>query len=300
MCVHAGPPDIAGTSAPRGRSMSVSDDEIRIRPGRVRSRGDANSKRFVSQVLRATEKAGGVSRRVAASSRSSTFGRGRSASLRAARGLNARTRLVTVKARVVRHGTRAAPLATHVAYLQRDGVTKDGAPGRLFNAEHHEADGRAFAERSIDDRHHFRFIVSPEDAANMADLRAFTRDLMVNAEQDLGTRLDWVAVEHHNTEHPHVHVLVRGRADDGSDLVISRDYIREGMRSRAQALVTMELGPRTDLEIRQGLEAQVDAERWTPLDRGLARRAADMAAWSIFGPMPLSSRTQIITPGSAE
>ena len=255
--------------------MKPSDDEIRIRPGRVRSRGDASGKRFVSQVLRATEEAGGISRRVASSSRSSTFGRGRSASLRAARGLNARTRLVTVKARVVRHGTRAAPLATHVVYLQRDGVTKDGATGRLFDAEHDEADGRTFADRCIDDRHHFRFIVSPEDAADMADLKAFTRDLMANAAQDLGTRLDWVAVEHHNTEHPHLHVLVRGRADDGTDLVISRDYIREGMRSRAQALVTMELGPRTDQEISRGLQVQIDAERWTPLDQGLARRAAD-------------------------
>ena len=275
MCGHAGPPNIAGTSAPRGRSMSASDDEIRIRPGRVRSRGDANSKRFVSQVLRATEKAGGVSRRVASSSRSSTFGRGRSASLHAARGLNARTRFVTVKARVVRHGTRAAPLATHVAYLQRDGVTKDGAAGRMFNSEHDEADGRAFAERCVDDRHHFRFIVSPEDATNMADLKAFTRDLMTNAEQDLGTGLDWVAVEHHNTEHPHVHILLRGHTEDGSDLVISRDYIREGMRARAQALVTMELGPRTDLEMRRSLDSQVDAERWTPLDKGLGRRATD-------------------------
>ena len=255
--------------------MNPSDDEIRIRPGRVRSRGDASVKRFVSQVLRATEKAGGISRRVASSSQSSTFGRGRSASLRAVRGRNARTRLVTVKARVVRHGTRAAPLATHFAYLQRDGVTKDGAAGRLFGAEHEEADGRAFAERCVDDRHHFRFIVSPEDAGDMADLKAFTRDLMTNAEQDLGTRLDWVAVEHHNTEHTHVHVLVRGRAEDGSDLVISRDYIREGMRSRAQALVTMELGPRTDLEIRRGLEAEVGAERWTSLDRELARPATE-------------------------
>ncbi len=254
--------------------MSARDDEIRIRPGRVRSRGDASSNRFVSQVLRASEKAGGVSRRVASSSRSSTFGRGRSASLRAARGHNARTRLATVKARVVRHGKNAAPLATHVAYLQRDGVTKDGAAGRLFAAEHDEVDGRAFADRCVDDRHHFRFIVSPEDAADMADLKAFTRDLMTNAEQDLGTRLDWVAVEHHNTEHPHVHVLVRGQADDGTDLVISRDYIREGMRSRAQALVTIELGPRTDQEISRGLQLQIDAERWTPLDQGLARRAA--------------------------
>ena len=255
--------------------MSASDDEIRIRPGRVRSRGDASSKRFVSQVLRATEKAGGVSRRAGSPSRSSTFGRGRSASLRAARRLHARTRLVTVKARVVRHGTRAAPLATHVAYLQRDGVTKDGAPGSLFDAAHDEANGRTFAERCVDDRHHFRFIVSPEDATDMANLRAFTRDLMTAAERDLGTRLDWVAAEHHNTEHPHVHVLVRGRADDSSDLVISRDYIREGMRSRAQALVTMELGPRTDLEIRRGLEAQVGAKRWTQLDRDLAQRASE-------------------------
>jgi type IV secretory pathway VirD2 relaxase len=255
--------------------MKPINDGIRIRPGRVRSRGDASSKRFVSQVLRAAEKAGGAARRVASSSRSSTFGRGRSASLRASRGLHARTRLVTVKARVVRHSTRAAPLATHVAYLQRDGVTKDGAPGRLFDAEQDEADGRAFAERSADDRHHFRFIISPENAAQMSNLQALTRDLMTTAEQDLGTQLEWVAVEHHNTEHPHVHVLVRGRTDDGSDLVISRDYIREGMRARAQALVTIELGPRTDLEIRRGLEVQVDAERWTPLDRGLARTAAD-------------------------
>ena len=255
--------------------MKPSDDGLRIRSGRVRSRGDTSSKRFVSQVLRVAEKAGGVARRVASSSRSSTFGRGRSASLRATRGLHARTRHVTVKARIVRHSTRAAPLTTHVAYLQRDGVTKDGAAGRLFDAEHDEADGRAFADRSADDRHHFRFIVSPENAAEMPNLQAFTRDLMTTAEQDLGTRLEWVAVEHHNTKHPHVHLLVRGRTEDGSDLVISRDYIREGMRARAQTLVTMELGPRTDLEIRRGLEAQVDAERWTPLDRGLARIAAN-------------------------
>ena len=181
---------------------------------------------------------------------------------------------MTVKARVVRHGSKSAPLATHLAYLQRDGVTKDGSAAGMFGAEVEEADGRAFAGRCVDDRHHFRFIVSPEDAPQMADLKAFTRDLMANAEHDLGTRLDWVAVEHHNTEHPHVHVLVRGRADNGSDLVISRDYIRDGMRSRAQALVTMELGPRTDLEIKRGLEAQVDADRWTQLDRDLAQRAA--------------------------
>lgn len=255
--------------------MMTRSDELRIRPGRVRTQGDANGKRFVNQVLRAAEKAGGVSRGASGLPRFSSFGRGRTASVRAARGSGARTRLVTVKARVVRHGPRPAPLAAHVAYLQRDGVTKEGNPGRLFDAEQEQANGNAFVERCGDDRHHFRFIVSPEDGVEMADLKAFTRELMTSAELDLGTRLEWVAVEHHNTEHPHVHVLVRGRADDGSDLVISRDYIREGMRARAQALATLELGPRTDLDIRRGLESQVDAERWTSLDRDLARRAAE-------------------------
>ena len=267
--------------------MSASDDDIHIRPGRIRSRGNANSKRFVGQVLRAAENAGGVARRTSSSLRSSSFGRGRAASLRAGYGLHARARFVTVKARVVRHGPRAAPLATHLAYLQRDGVTKDGSAARIFGAEVEDADGRTFVGRCVDDRHHFRFIVSPEDAPQMADLTAFTRDLMAQAERDLGTQLDWVAVEHHNTEHAHVHVLVRGRADDGSDLVISRDYIREGMRSRAQALVTMELGPRTDLEIRRGLDAQVDADRWTQLDRDLAQCSA--AAGDVIDLRPIGA-----------
>ena len=100
-----------------------------------------------------------------------------------------------------------------------------------------------FAERCEEDRHHFRFTVSPEDAARMSDLRAFTRELMVEAERDLGTKLDWVAVDHWNTDNPHVHVLVRGRGDDGKDLVISRDYISRGLRARAADRVTLELGP---------------------------------------------------------
>lgn len=101
---------------------------------------------------------------------------------------------------------------------------------------------------------------------------------MANAECDLGTRLEWVAVDHWNTEHPHVHELVRGRADDGQDLVISRDYIREGMRARAQQLLTLELGPRSNREIRHSLETQIGVERWTRLDRALAREASAHSA----------------------
>jgi type IV secretory pathway VirD2 relaxase len=247
------------------------DDDLHIRLGRIRSR-DSRSRPFIAQALAAAEKAGGLahpSRRA----RAGKFGRGRAASLSAWR-LTDRSRRVVVKARVVRHRASLAPLRAHLRYLRREGVTKDRAAGRMFDAERDDADHRAFAERCEGDRHHFRFIVSPDDATELSDLKTFTRDLMAQAQRDLGTRLDWVAVDHWNTEHPHVHVIIRGRADDGQDLVISRDYIREGMRARAEGLVTRELGPRSEKEIRRSLEGAIEAERWTRFDQTLAREAA--------------------------
>jgi type IV secretory pathway VirD2 relaxase len=247
------------------------EDDFRIRPGRIRSTRPAKVKSFLQQALRATQKAGGP--RPIGSGRRSTWGRGRAASVGASRTLLSRSRGAVIKARVVRRARTPGALRAHVAYLQRDGVTREGESGRLFDAERDIADGGRFAERCEDDRHHFRFIVSPDDARELADLRQFTRDLMDQAAKDLGTELDWVAVDHWNTEHPHIHVLVRGKTDTGQDLVISRDYISHGMRDRARALVTQELGPRTDLEVRRDLQNQVEAERWTKLDRMLAREA---------------------------
>jgi type IV secretory pathway VirD2 relaxase len=144
----------------------------------------------------------------------------------------------------------------------------------MFGGDGRECDSRAFVERCEGDRHHFRFIVSPDDALEMTDLRAFTCDLTSEMERDLGTKLDWIGVDHWNTEHPHVHILVRGKGADGRDMVISRNYISHGLRWRAEHLVTLELGPRTDLELHRELDAQVDADGWTKLDRVLATEAA--------------------------
>jgi type IV secretory pathway VirD2 relaxase len=252
------------------------DHDLHVRPGRIRDvKAPRRARTFLAQALAATETAGGFARggQRRTSSRS-TFGRGRAAAVQARARLRPDSRVVTIKARVVRHGTRAAPLSTHLAYLRRDGVTRDGTPGRMFDATG-DADHRAFAERCEGDRHHFRFIVSPEDGAKLSDLRAYTRDLMTTAERDLGTRLDWVAIDHWNTEYPHIHVLVRGRADDGENLVISRDYISDGLRARAAERATLELGPRTEQDIRRAIEREADAERWTGLDRDLVRRADD-------------------------
>jgi hypothetical protein len=68
----------------------------------------------------------------------------------------------------------------------------------LFGSEADLAHERDFAERCHGDRHHFRFIVSPDDAADMTNLKAFTRELLIDMEHGLGTKLDWVAVEHYN------------------------------------------------------------------------------------------------------
>jgi len=99
-------------------------------------------------------------------------------------------------------------------------------------------------ERLREDRHRFRFIVAPEDGDQLSDPRTFTRDVMRQMEDDLGTRLDWVAVAHFNTGHPHSHVVIRGKDDTGKDLIVAQDYITDGVRLRAQERATLELGPR--------------------------------------------------------
>ncbi|MEJ0094059.1 MAG: DUF3363 domain-containing protein [Methylocella sp.] len=263
--------------------MTGRDNDLNIRPGRIRhgNQGAKRPKSFVGEVMRAAKKAGHVGEsfgRGKSGASRSRFGRGRRAALSLS--LRSTSRRVVMKARVVRHhGTRfrSAPLPKHITYLKREGVTRDGADARMFDANSEVADERAFAERCEDDRHHFRFIISPEDAAELESLRGFTRELMADVERDLGTKLDWVAVDHWNTDNPHVHVLIRGRADDGQDLVISRDYISRGFRDRAAERVTLELGPRSEQEIRSALEKEVEAERWTSLDRALRNIADDTA-----------------------
>ncbi len=275
--------------------MSEGDSDFRIRPGRIRSTRAPRPKSFVNQVLRAAKKAGHVSggapgsgarRGRAGASGRSTFGRGRLALNRSR--LFSPNRRVVVAARIARHSGKAfrsAPLTAHLSYLKRDGVSRDGEKGVMFDAGNDRADDGAFAERGKDDRHHFRFIISPEDAGDMTDLRAFTRDLARQMETDLGTKLDWVAVDHWNTDNPHVHLLVRGVDDTGADLVISRDYISRGLRSRAEGLVSIELGPRPEHEIRNALEREITAERWTRLDVEI-RIAADYIGYLDLRPEP--------------
>ena len=261
--------------------MSGEEHDFHLSPGRSGDAGRGSggkARRLAAQVRRASAKAGFTPLGKRTGKGTGSAGRGRRALALTRPRVNGRR--VVIKARVVRHKGarfRAAPLAKHIAYLEREGVTKDGREAAMFDAHGDEADRDAFAHACEDDRHHFRFIVSPEDAAEMEDLRTFTRELMADMARDLGTDLDWIGVDHWNTDNPHVHVLVRGVADDGADLVIDKGYISAGLRALAEERVTLELGPRSEHEIRTALEREVEAERWTSLDRQLQRLGADNA-----------------------
>lgn len=94
-----------------------------------------------------------------------------------------------------------------------------------------------------------------------------------SAERDLETKLDWVAVNHYDTDHPHVHIVLRGQANDGRDLIIARNYITHGFRKRAEERATLELGPRRDIDIAKARFRETTQERFTSIDRELLQAA---------------------------
>jgi len=232
------------------------------------------SRPFAHQVLAAMNRAGV---RYGAKSKftGSRIGRGGAAGVWLShRGQYAalRQRRVIVKGRIVKlAGKGMGNAAAHLRYVQREGVTRDGERGQLYSADQDRMDSKTFLDRAEGDRHQFRFIVAPEDGIEYDDLKTFTRNLMSKMEKDLGTSLDWVAADHYNTGHPHVHIIVRGKDVLGKDLIIARDYMTVGIRERAAQQVSLDLGPRSDTEIREQFRAEMTAERLTSLDRQLLK-----------------------------
>lgn len=275
------------------------EDRFRPRPGRIRSdaRGGAATKSFFTRVRKIARqhgagppgasayiKGGGSVGRARAKvgagrgvrrGRGAAFVRGRTLGERGWSHRQPGARRVMVKSRSVRAAGKNGRAAAHLRYIQRDGTSRDGERGRLYSATQDRTDGDAFLDRGKDDRHQFRVIVSPEEGAELSDLTGFTRDLMGKIEADLGTKLDWVAVNHFNTGHPHIHVIINGRDELGEDLVINGDYIAHGIRERASELVTLELGPVTEIEQRRKLKAEIDQDRFTRIDRALIAEAGD-------------------------
>lgn len=182
-------------------------------------------------------------------------------------------RRVYVQARVQRlSGCGLFAQRAHVSYLERDGAGRGEERAEFYNENTEGLDGQQWIREHADERHHFRFIVSPENGEKLQDLKPFIRDLVGQMEIDLVTKLDWIAVDHHNTEHPHTHIVVSGKRDDGRDLVIPRDYLSHNMRERGSALLTRELGLQSEAELSAKLERETAQRKMTRMDRVLLRR----------------------------
>jgi len=279
----------------------VYGDDFEPKLGKPRSASGKRGRKYLHRVLQAVAHAGGRPASSASAKRSSFSGAriGRGASLGRILGSHDqyaafRGRRVVVKSRFVKLAGKGIDSAkAHLRYIQRDGVTREGAPGELYSADRDQADGKAFIEQAQGDRHQFRFIVAAEDGAEYEDLKPLTRRLMAQMERDLGTKLDWVAADHFNTGHPHTHIILRGKDEEGRDLIIARDYISRGIRERATELVTLDLGPRTDLEIENRLRQEVEQERLTSIDRTLIRGIDENGLLQVTGRNPLQQSVQV-------
>ncbi len=184
-----------------------------------------------------------------------------------------RRQRVVVKALVSRHkaGKARGSVARHASYLGRESASADGQPGVFYDASREQVNARKEVVTWAEDRHHFRLIVSPEHGKDIPDMTGYVREVMRRVQRDLDTKLEWIAVNHHNTDNPHAHVMIRGKREDGTDLVIPRRYISYGIRDRASDVATELLGDRSAMEVRSAKVKEVEAERFTSLDRMIER-----------------------------
>jgi type IV secretory pathway VirD2 relaxase len=182
----------------------------------------------------------------------------------------------------------------HARYLTRESAQREAERGRGFNAVLDSVDMAAVVrewERG-GDQLMWSFILSPEDAERI-DLRRHVREFAAGMERDLGTALEWVAIDHHNTDDAHVHLLVRGVRDDGRTLTLDRDYVRR-LRELSQEIIERELGPRTEREVLLARERSIEREQWTEIDRALTRRAGvdRVATYDNFQPHTEGARVR--------
>ena len=164
----------------------------------------------------------------------------------------------------------------HGRYLARE-TARDGKDGAVaFNGNQQSVDVVRELERwqSSGDQRIWKVILSPEFGERI-DLQRLTRDLADRIAADHGTNLEWLAAPHYNTEHPHVHMVIRGMKSDGQPLHFDRDYIRHEIREIAQDLCTRQLGYRTALDAAEAQRREIDQARFTSLDRLILRDAAD-------------------------
>ena len=143
-------------------------------------------------------------------------------------------------------------LRSYADYMTRHGLLDavDEQGNRLTLDEVHEK-----THGWDDDPRYYKIVISPEHGYGM-DLAAFTESTMEKVRSDLltddelqrGVQIEWVMAQHHDTDHPHVHVMMRAKAD-GNDIRFTEGYCSHGLRTRAEEIATGMLGYRVEREM---------------------------------------------------
>src|SRR5882672_785944 len=157
----------------------------------------------------------------------------------------------------------------HGRYVARESATQRGRSAEAgFNTTEQNLDIAAKLDKwqGAGDERLFKIIVSPEFGDRL-NLHQYARELVHRMEHDLATKLEWVAAVHRNTEHPHVHIALRGVDKKGIPLRLPREYIRGGLRERAEEIATEVLGYRSLADAQEARRRETVQTRYTPLDR---------------------------------
>ena len=252
----------------------------KVRPGRVRST-NKSPRRVTGTAKNLLRLARLVSR---SSSRSNRAGNARGSA-----GGPSKTSPFQRRAVVnVRYSNSKTPggWKAHGTYVERESAKgRDIIDRKLYGVEHEvqtpHADRLGLAqERSLDslasewqkagDERIFKIIISPEDPT--VNFQRTASDMIARIEQHIGAPVEWAGVVHRNTDHPHAHLIVRGKLPSGEGLKLSPMLIRKGLREVVQTSLTQQLGPRTMEDIQRQKQIELTANRVTPLDRRIAGR----------------------------
>lgn len=182
--------------------------------------------------------------------------------------------IVQVSYSAMRGTNKSGAWKAHARYLLREGTEReDGRGGEGFDAEKEGVDLVNLVDSwaQAGDERMFKFVFSPE-RGDAVDLKKVTRAFMESVEKDLQTKLQWGAVDHYNTDNPHVHIVVRGVDENGKPLQIAPIWIKNRARQIASEVMTAELGYRSEQDIKKALERSVTVMVVTPMDRSIRAR----------------------------
>src|SRR5277367_6378790 len=256
----------------------------KVRPGRVRPTN--------TSPRRVTGTAKNLLRLVRLVSRSSSRS-SRAGNVESSRSGSSRTSPFQRRAIVnVRYSNAKTPggWKAHGTYVERESAKgRDVTEGKLYGAENevqtpspdrlglaheHSLDSLAGQWQKSGDERIFKIIISPEDPT--VDFKRTASDMIARIEQHTGAPVEWAGVVHRNTDHPHAHLILRGKLPSGEALQLPPMLIRKGLRETVQTSLTRQLGPRTMEDIQRQKQVELTANRVTPLDRRIAKRSKSL------------------------